>query len=262
MSNDNSPNFSGKKIFFLYPSPIIQHEVGFELIQQEYEIYGIKDHTYIKRALELFPDSILFINLDEQMSPTGWETWITELTDDPALSRVSIGVLSSTSDPDIKRKYITSNKIQHGFITLHKTEVTRTVQHIYNILQEADARGRRKYIRANTEQDANTTINIALNRKYLNGIIRDISVVGFSCIFHEDPELEKNLLCRDIQLKLQSMLLKVEGVVFGTRMDGERKIYVFLFSQRIDPDVRIKIRTYIQSSLQAKMDQLLKTEQE
>jgi hypothetical protein len=54
------------------------------------------------------------------------------------------------------------------------------------------------------------------------------------------------------------MLLKAEGIVFGSRMDGLEKIYVILFTQRIDPDVRIKIRRYIQSNLQAKMDGELK----
>ncbi|MDR2028510.1 MAG: pilus assembly protein PilZ, partial [Treponema sp.] len=61
-----------------------------------------------------------------------------------------------------------------------------------------------------------------------------------------------------IQIKLQSMLLKAEGIVFGSRMDGLEKIYVILFTQRIDPDVRVKIRKYIQSNLQAKMDGELK----
>jgi len=32
------------------------------------------------------------------------------------------------------------------------------------------------------------------------------------------------------------------------------KIYVVLFTQRIDPEVRIKIRKYIQRNLQNKMD--------
>jgi hypothetical protein len=37
-------------------------------------------------------------------------------------------------------------------------------------------------------------------------------------------------------------------------MDGHETIYVFIFTQKINPDVRSKIRTYIQRSLQHKMD--------
>jgi hypothetical protein len=83
-------------------------------------------------------------------------------------------------------------------------------------------------------------------------------VVGLSCTFAEDPELAKNTLVQNIQVKLQSTLLKMEGIVFGSRPDGASKIYVILFTQRIDPDTRSKIRTYIQHNYQTKMDAELK----
>jgi hypothetical protein len=105
-----------------------------------------------------------------------------------------------------------------------------------------------------TDKESNTTVNFPLNGTFVNGIIKDISVVGFSCAFKEDPGLAKNSLFQDIQIKLQSMLLKAEGIIFGSRMDGETKIYVVLFTQRTDPNVKTRIRKFIQSSLQAKMD--------
>jgi hypothetical protein len=92
------------------------------------------------------------------------------------------------------------------------------------------------------------------NGDFRKGVIKDISVVGLSCFFYEAPNIDKNSLISDIQVKLQSMLLKVEGIVFGSRMDGLVKIYVIIFTQRTDPDVRVKIRKFIQASLQAKMD--------
>jgi hypothetical protein len=41
-------------------------------------------------------------------------------------------------------------------------------------------------------------------------------------------------------------------------MDGITKIYVIIFTQRTDPDVRTKIRKYIQLNLQSKLDVMLK----
>jgi RNA processing factor Prp31 len=41
-------------------------------------------------------------------------------------------------------------------------------------------------------------------------------------------------------------------------MDGDSKIYVLLFTQRIDSGARAKIRKYIQQNLQRKMDAELK----
>jgi hypothetical protein len=103
-----------------------------------------------------------------------------------------------------------------------------------------------------------TTINLPLNGTYVNGTIKDISVVGLSCAFDEDPGLAKNTLFQNIQIKLQSALLKVEGIIFGSRTDGLARIYVILFTKRTDPEVKVKIRKYIQQNLQAKMDGELK----
>jgi hypothetical protein len=82
--------------------------------------------------------------------------------------------------------------------------------------------------------------------------------VGISCTIEDNPDITKNTLFKDIQIKLQTAIMKVEGIVFGTRMEGDDKVYVILFTQRIDPDVRTKIRKYIQHNLQSKMDIELK----
>jgi hypothetical protein len=82
-------------------------------------------------------------------------------------------------------------------------------------------------------------------------------VVGFSCVFEEDPKLTKNGLFGDIQVRLQSQLIKAEGIVFGSRMKRKKKVYVLLFSQHVDPSIRTKIRKYIQSNLQHNLEQEL-----
>ena len=131
------------------------------------------------------------------------------------------------------------------------------MKQLFDILKAAEAKGRRKYIRAVTEGEPNTTLNFPFNGTYLKGTIKDISVVGFSCSFEDDPDLAKSSLFQDIQIKLQSTLIKAEGVILGSRMDGKNKIYVVLFTQRIDPEARARIRRYIQSNLQAKIDREL-----
>jgi hypothetical protein len=247
----------GKKIFFLHPSTVVQNEVVVELIQQEFEVYIIRNHDKIKRVLKRYPDSVVFADIDEQMAEKDWEAWIREVMGAPETNRVGIGILSVNDDDILQRKYINSVRVQCGYTVL-RSDLSVSINHILEILKAADARGRRKYIRVTTENDANTTVNFPINGTFTNGLIKDISVVGFSCTFKEDPELVKNTLFKDIQIKLQSQLLKVEGIVFGSRMDGLAKIYVVLFTQRIDPDVRTRIRKYIQQNLQTKMDAELK----
>ncbi|MDR1909940.1 MAG: pilus assembly protein PilZ [Spirochaetaceae bacterium] len=254
----NDTEMTGKKIFFLYPSALIQNEVAWELVQQEYEVYHVRSHDKLRRTLRRFPDSIVFINLDDGLSEKDWDSWIRMVSTEPALAGIKIGILSMVSDEAKSRKYNEIMKLPCGFTVVDRADTLKTVKQLYGFLQAVDARGRRKYIRATSENEALTTINIPHNSDYYKGVIKDISVVGLSCAFAVDPDLEKNTLCQDMQIKLQSMILKAEGIVFGSRMDGRTKIYVFLFTQRIDPDVRIKIRTYIQATMQAKMDILLR----
>jgi hypothetical protein len=119
-------------------------------------------------------------------------------------------------------------------------------------------KGRRKYLRASTERETTATINMPYDGNFINGVIKDVSVVGISCVFEHDPGLKIKTLYKDIQIRLQSMLLKAEAVVFGSRTEYGNNIYVLLFTQRISPDVRAKIRKYIQQNLQHKMDSDMK----
>ena len=248
----------GKKIFFLYPSAVVQNRVTEEFIQQEFEVYVAKDHQKLLRLLKKYPDSIVFVNINDGMNENEWEAWIKKVLTDEETARVGIGIISNNDDEAQKQKYLTQIKIPCGY-TVVKTDLNHAIKQLFDILKAADAKGRRKYIRAIiADGEPNTTVNFPNNGIFMNGAIKDISVVGFSCVFDDDPELEKNTLFKDIQIRLQSTILKAEGIIFGSRMDRNMKIYVILFTQRVDPEARAKIRRYIQANLQAKLDMELK----
>jgi hypothetical protein len=254
--NDNSNSF-GKKVFFLHPSALTQNQIVSELAQEEFEVYTIKDDGKLKKALDTFPESIAFMSINEVMKESAWEQLILGIKGSPETSSVDIGILASINDEAVKRKYLEQFKVSCGF-TIIKSDINAAIKQLTDTLNNVKAKGRRKYIRLIMESESNTTVNLPLNGTFVNGTIKDISVVGFSCVFAEDPNLQKNGLFGDIQLRLQSQLLKAEGIVFGSRMDGDEKVYVVLFTQRIDPSVRTKIRKFIQSDLQNKMENELK----
>jgi hypothetical protein len=228
-----------------------------ELVQEEYEVYVVRDHVSLRRVLKRYPDSILFADIDERLPEQEWEAWIRDIMSDPATENVLIGIVSANDNEVLQRKYVNSVKVQCGYVTV-KSDIRSVMKYIIDILNASEAKGRRKYIRVTTDNESMTTINMPHNGVYVNGVIKDISSAGLSCSFTPDPELEKNSLCSDIQIKLQSMILKVEGIIFGSRMDGLDKIYVTVFTQRTDPAVRVKIRKYIQAAIQAKMETELK----
>ena len=223
------------------------------MIQQEYEVYVTKDKDALRRVLRKYPNSVVFIDINEHMTEKEWEVWINSMMQTPETRNVSIGIVTANDDELVQRKYLLTIKVACGYTVL-KSDLEKAITHIFEVLQAVDAKGRRKFIRATTGNEANTTVNLPMHGMFVNGQIKDISVVGISCTLEGDPEIPKNTLFKDVQVKLQTTILKAEGIVFGSRMDGTEKIYVFLFTQRVDADVRARIRKFIQQNLQAKMD--------
>jgi len=251
---DNNSDLIGKKIFFLCPTISVQNRIVSALIQQEYEVYVAKNKEKIKKALSKYPDSIVLIDVNEQMSEGEWDIWVTGIMEAPDMKGVSIGVVTSNDDEQIMRKFLLALKVPCGY-TVVGHDIEKTITQLMAALQNVNAKGRRKYIRAIMEKGETTsTINLPVNGNFVNGVIKDISVVGISCTIEGNPDIAKNTLFKNIQVRLQTNLLKVEGILFGTRTDGLDTIYVILFTQRVDPDVRTKIRTYIQHTLQQKIN--------
>jgi hypothetical protein len=253
MDQENSVEILGKKIFFLYPAALVLNEVVEELVQEEYEVYTSRDEGALKKILAKYPDSVVFVNIAEQLSEEQWEVWIREVMSDPVTEKTAIGILTPGMNEGLRHKYVDTLKVRCGYIQV-RTDSRTLIKQVLAALKAAGARGLRKYIRATPDNEAASAINCPLNNEYVKGTIKDISSMGLSCVFQEDPGLEKNSLCQDVQIKLQSMLLKIEGIVFGFRLDGDTKIYVIVFTQRTDPAVRTKIRIYVHNVMQARLD--------
>ena len=63
--NDNkNKQFIQRKIFFLYPHTIIK-DIYKDIIRQGYDAYLIDNHNIVLHLLKKFPQSILYINIDE-----------------------------------------------------------------------------------------------------------------------------------------------------------------------------------------------------
>jgi hypothetical protein len=217
----------------------------------------VRDHKNLRRVLRKYPDSLVFINLDEGMSEKDWEVYIRGIIGNADQPGTAVGVLSANATDPLVRKYINIVQVPCGFVPIY-SDIHKSTKLLFDVLKAHDAKGRRKYIRATISQESNTTINMPYDGRFINGSIRDISVVGLSCAFSEDTQIEKNSLIPDAQIRLQTALLKAEVIVFGSRMEGMNKVYVLLFTQKLDPDARIRIRKYIQTNLQNKMDLELK----
>ncbi|MBN2051641.1 MAG: PilZ domain-containing protein [Spirochaetales bacterium] len=244
----------GKKTFFLYPHSVIQDELIEELLDDEYEVYMLKDHEKALKVLKTFSGSICFINIDEGLKEPEWEEYIQKLMAGPETSSTLVGILSYNSDKGLMQKYLMDLGVQGGYIRL-KLGMEESAAIIRKTLEANEARGRRRYVRAICEHDSLSVVNITSLSGSLTGNILDISSVGISCSFQEDPQFNKNTLLKDIQLVLRGARIKTSGVVLGYRDDTVRK-YVILFRE-LAKDGKKKIRKYIYSTLQQSIEVLV-----
>ncbi|MDR0400834.1 MAG: pilus assembly protein PilZ [Treponema sp.] len=255
-SGEEADRGLGKKVFFLYPSAMVKNAVIQELMQQEYEVYTVKDPAAMLRGLKRYPDSVVFVNINEGLDAARWEEWIRSVRESAKTAQACIGVLSNTDDALLRGTYLTGIGVQCGFTVL-KSDAAAALRQILENLRKVEAKGRRRYLRAG--RGIGASINLPIDNVFINGQIRDISAVGFSCVLDQNPNLARNVLIQNIQLKILGRILKVEGIVYGSRdeEDGSR-CYVLLFTQRVDSDTRSRIRGGIQQYLQSSMDRELK----
>lgn len=256
MSNEDTIPTLGRKIFFLHPSPQVQNAIVDELVQREYEAYTTGDRVSLRRVLKNFPGSIIFIDIDQLILEKEWEAWIREVMKAEDLRDIRIGILTTNRNDILQNKYANMLHLPCGYTMLHQ-DLAVTLTQILRILDANDAKGRRKYLRTTTENEAQTVVNFPLVGRFVGGALRDISTVGFSCFFKEDPDFATNSAFSNVQIKLKHIILNVEAIILGSRVEKQIKFYVALFTNRVSPDTQVKIRKYIQNNLQTQMDAII-----
>lgn len=254
VENNGEPRDLGRKVFFVYPPSVVREELITRLIDNEYETYMLKDIKRAEILLGKYPNSICFVNIDTGMTEPEWELWIHKIMNDSKFSGIGIGIVSYNSNEHLQKKYLMDIGIQCGYIKL-KLGRDESIKILLATLKANEAKGRRKYVRADCSGDTLTTLNFTHGRVSVTGRILDISVIGFSCILNPDPEIAKNTLIEDVQLKLRASLLRTNLIVYGMRPMGDRTLYIILFPPNLESHQKNKIRVYIQSALQLFIEQ-------
>jgi len=253
MTEKNNADFSGRKIFFLYPSVMIQNNIVEGLAQNEFEVYSLNDENKLKKLLKKYPNSIVFANISEGMLGNEWDNWIESIMTDSETAGVDIGIIAYGENANMRQKYTEQMGIRCGY-TVMKPDYTVVVRQLISILNMANAKGRRKYIRVLIEKETDITASLPINGNITCGNIKDISTAGFSCLLPNDPELVRNSHFNNIQIRLETQTIKAQGMFFCSRMQGTEKIYVFLFTKSASPELQTGIHKFIRCLLQSKIE--------
>jgi hypothetical protein len=245
----------GKKIFLVNPPSVVVDDLIRAILAAEYEIYVLKDPRRALRVLKRFPGSIVFLNIDSELSDGEWEQYTRRLLTDRTFEDLRVGILSYNPDPEIVQKYLMEFGVQCGFVKM-KLGVQESTRIMLGVLEANEARGRRRYVRARTAEDRRTTFNVEVSGDRHEGAILDISSVGMAVRFASPVQLQPKSLLPSIQLRLRATLVRVDGVVLDRRKD-DGSIYVVLFRHGPDEKARQQIREYVHRSLQESVDRLM-----
>ena len=245
----------GKRVFFVYPHSVFQENLIQNLVNQEYEIYLIKDHTYINTIIEAYPDAILFLNIDKGLTRDEWEKFIRSLLDSVGQPTFRIGIISYEFEKPLAELYLMELSLPGGYIQL-KQSLDKATSIISKTLEANEVRGRRKYVRCQMEPERAPDFNVMMDGALVKGKVLDISSAGMAVSVSGGMEFQKNLLLRDIQINLTGRRLRVSGVVIGFReSSGGPKVFVLLFDKSVDSETRGTIRNFVNKRLQEQLDQ-------
>ena len=245
----------GKKIFFVYP-PQVLTEVVDELAKQEFEVYLARDHDKLRRCVAKFPDSILFVNLDDGMSEADWRVYIQALrTKSPT---IGIGIVTLNDNAELREFYLMNAQIQCGFIIL-KVGAAKTAEILAKTLEANEARGRRKFVRAvcapGMGQCAANDEGVSIRAE-----LTDLSSAGMAIRIEGGGSLKVGTVLRDMSLTIKGQRVLVSGVVVAKRADGSGPdpVSVIMFSPgSMDQARRDKLKTLVFRVNQAAMDIIL-----
>ena len=246
----------GKKIFLLYPQSVIQQDMLDILIMAGYETYIIFDTDRARKLLKKFPGSIMYINIDERFKEPEWEAYIRNIIKDEETKDSMLGIMSYNQDKALMKKYLMDLAIHCGYVQL-KLGIKESTKIIIGALEANEARGKRKFIRADCEDDVNATISIKLNvgSGYNTGKLLDISSAGIAVKFDKFENIAPNSIIADIQLRLRTGLIRTDMIYMGKRMDLEN-VYILLFDQKMSQDNKFIVYRYVKSCLQKYIDTL------
>jgi hypothetical protein len=245
----------GKKVFFLYPPPVLT-EVVESLARQEFEVYLTRDHDKLRRYVVAAPDAIVFINLDDGLDEAGWLAYVQALKTD-ALA-LGIGVITLNDNAELREHYLMNLQVQCGFVIL-KIGAAKTAEILAKTLEANEARGRRKFVRAECTPGS-ALCAVDFDGATLRADLTDLSSAGMAMRFEGGVSLKVGTLLRDISLTIKGQRILVSGVIVAKREEGGGVAgpHVIMFTpSSLDDARREKLKILVFKINQAAMDLIL-----
>ena len=253
MESRENPLF-GRKIFFVSPSYIMEKYLIEKLRQNEYEAYILKDIKKVKNVLAKYPDSMCFVNIDEEFSYSAWFNFMKSFQESPAISGIYLGIITDSATWEDKDKFIMNVKLPGGFNQFDKTE--KFLTNFIKILDLNGAKGRRKYLRLDTRGAEDVSGYMTSQGKLFSINVKDISSVGFAITYKQEiiDLFQKNTLIRDLCISVGRKSMVCSCIVFNTQPNPDGTAMSVLMLTNENPE---ETKTYIRNFIFEKYGRLM-----
>ncbi len=257
MESRENPLF-GRKIFFVNPTFNIEKYLIDYLRKNEYEVYILKEYKKAKRVLSVYPDSMCFIDIDEQLSYSEWYNYMKSFSLIPELQGIYLGVVTQNATWEDKDKFLMNVRLPCGFTVISKQE--KILEHFAAILDLNGAKGRRKYLRLDTRTEKDVSGYMTSEGKLYTINIKDISSVGFAITYKQElmSMFQKNTLIRNLCLSAGRKSMVCACIVFNTQVNPDGTAMSVLMLTNENPEsTKTYIRDYIFQKFDEKMNTLI-----
>lgn len=256
----------GRKTFFIAPdTSLIPKYYLEEFMLRGYQAYVINDdyvcplQTKIREIIRLFPDSILYFNVDSSIDGIEWKSYIAELQEFVG-KNIFIGIfyLSRQNQQDeerIKDYYINNLHVRAGCFALSAGN-HNNFDSILSVLETTGAKGRRSLVRANC--DSSSTVRIEHKGKTCTANLLDINLSYFRCDLQANTsDFEIFEKVRDVNVSVNGTAFLSDVVLIMKRTLNDKTLCIFMFIKRDDtPDLEEEI----EKKLNQKIYQMVLTE--
>jgi len=241
------PFNSGKKVFFLYPPQDFSKNIIMKLFKDGFETYKVNNSAKMIPLMEIFPDSILFINTDYPYTDFD----ITDFND---------RVLKENQFENLLVYSFFKEKVNYGDKIKDYISIDRDDDEVYkdiiSILKETQAHGKREFVRFGSYNEILSTVTFNSNGQEYIADLHDISPKALSFSAVRDMNDLIGLPFSNMRLKVGAFEILTSGKIDSGRTISDKKIYIAVFDT--EERMREDIFNFIFTSLEKGLDEQLK----
>lgn len=245
MINSNIELFGRKTFFFAADNQLVPGACLERLMKHGYEAYLVGDSATapledkVRAVIRLYPDAILFFNIDASVRGIDWQDYIRGLLAAQE-ANILVGVVYKMCAPELESQrksfYEQNLRVSAGCLMLESGE-EEIFQAIREILARNGARGRRNLVRADCDKDS--TVTFSCNGESRSGRLLDINVTHFLCDMKGKvaplPMFQK---VKDAKLRINGFDLQSNAVLIMKRQSLDANLCIFMFIKQDDsPDL-------------------------